>query len=86
MNTPKFAPQHIEAMTATPIAITYEPDARLLGRLGSVAMVELTVFIGRANMAGGAKTANGIRLQSHSDACEIPLVRHPGMSIIGSPV
>ena len=43
-------------------------------------MVELTVFIGWANMAGRVNTADGVTSQGYSDACEIPLARRPETS------
>ena len=43
-------------------------------------MVELTVFIGFANMAGRVNTADGITSQGYSDACEIPLAKRPETS------
>jgi len=72
--------EYAEAMTATPTTVTDELHARLLGQLGPVAMVELTVFIGWANMAGRVNTANGVTSQGYSDACEIPLARRPQTS------
>ena len=42
-------------------------------QLNVSALVELTVFIGFANMAGRVNTAHGITSQGYSDACEIPL-------------
>jgi len=65
--------EYAEAMTVTPTAVTDELHARLLGRLGPAAMVELTAFIGFANMAGRVNTANGVTSQGYSDACEVPL-------------
>jgi len=76
--------EYAETMTATPTAVTDEMHARLLARLGPAAMVELTVFIGWANMAGRVNTANGITSQGYSDACEIPLARHPDTSAAAS--
>jgi alkylhydroperoxidase family enzyme len=67
--------EYAEAMTATPTAVTDELYARLLNQLGPAAMVELTVFIGWANMAGRVNTADGITSQGYSDACEIPLAK-----------
>jgi alkylhydroperoxidase family enzyme len=69
--------EYAEAMTTTPTTVTDELYARLLGLLGPAAMVELTVFIGFANMAGRVNTADGITSQGYSDACEIPLARRP---------
>jgi alkylhydroperoxidase family enzyme len=65
--------EYAEAMTATPTTVTDELYARLLGRLGPAAMVELTVFIGLANLAGRVNTANGVMSQGYSDACPVPL-------------
>jgi alkylhydroperoxidase family enzyme len=72
--------EYAEAMTSTPTTVTDELYARLLGELGPAAMVELTVFIGFANMASRVNTADGITSQGYSDACEIPLARRPEKS------
>ena len=72
--------EYAEAMTDTPTTITDELSARLLERLGPAALVELTVFIGFANMATRVNTAHGITSQGYSDACEIPLAGRPGKS------
>ena len=71
---------YAEAMTSTPTAVTDELYARLLGQLGPAAMVELTVFVGFANLAGRVNTAHGIVSQGYSEACEIPLTRRPETS------
>ena len=76
--------EYAEAMTATPTAVTDKLHARLLSELGPAAMVELTVFIGWANMAGRVNTADGITSQGYSDACEIPLARRPETSGVAS--
>ncbi len=68
--------EYAEAMTNTPTTVTDELSARLLDRLGPAAMVELTVFIGFANMATRCN-AHGITSQGYSDACEIPLAARP---------
>jgi alkylhydroperoxidase family enzyme len=72
--------EYAEAMTDTPTTITDELSARLLEWLGPAALVELTVFIGFANMATRVNTAHGITSQGYSDACEIPLAGRPGKS------
>jgi alkylhydroperoxidase family enzyme len=68
---------YAEAMTDTPTTVTDDLYERLLGQLGPAAMVELTVFIGFANMAGRVNTAAGITSQGYAEACEIPLARRP---------
>lgn len=65
--------EYAEAMTRTPTTVTDELSAILLERLGPAALVELTVFIGVANMGTRVNTAHGITSQGYSDACEIPL-------------
>jgi alkylhydroperoxidase family enzyme len=71
---------YAEAMTSTPTAVTDELYARLLGQLGPAAMVELTVFIGFANLASRVNTAHGITSQGYSDACQIPLAQRSDKS------
>ncbi|MFJ9814759.1 carboxymuconolactone decarboxylase family protein [Streptomyces sp. NPDC101151] len=72
--------EYAEAMTSTPPTVTDELSASLLDRLGPAALVELTVFIGFANMAARCNTAHGITSQGYSDACEIPLAERPETS------
>jgi alkylhydroperoxidase family enzyme len=69
--------EYAEAMTSTPTAVTDELSASLLERLGPAALVELTVFIGFANLASRVNTAHGIMSQGYSDACGVPLARRP---------
>jgi alkylhydroperoxidase family enzyme len=76
--------EYAEAMTSTPTAVTDELYARLLGQLGPAAMVELTVFIGFANLASRVNTAHGITSQGYSDACEIPLANRPEKAGVAS--
>ena len=76
--------EYAEAMTNTPTTVTDELSASLLERLGPAALVELTVFIGFANMAGRVNTAHGITSQGYSDACEIPLAARSGKSGVAS--
>ena len=72
--------EYAEAMTSTPTTVSDELSASLLERLGAAAMVELTVFIGFANMAARVNTAHGVTSQGYSDACEIPLAKRPEKS------
>lgn len=74
--------EYAESMTNTPPTVTDEMSASLLDRLGPEAMVELTVFIGFANLSTRTNTAHGITSQGYSDVCEIPLARRaekPGL-------
>lgn len=68
---------YAEAMTNTPPTVTDELAERLLDRLGPAAMVELTVFIGFANLSTRGNTAHGITSQGYSDSCEIRLAARP---------
>jgi len=49
--------EYAEAMTSTPSAVTDALSASLLKQLGPAAMVELTVFIGFANLASRSARA-----------------------------
>jgi alkylhydroperoxidase family enzyme len=60
---------YAEAMTRTPTTVTDELSARLLERLGPAALVELTSFIGLANLAGRTNTAMGIESEGFAAAC-----------------
>ena len=64
---------YAEAMTNTPPTVTDEMTEGLLEELGPRAMVELTAFIGFANLSTRANTALGIESQGFSADCEIPL-------------
>jgi alkylhydroperoxidase family enzyme len=76
--------EYAEAMTSTPTTVTDQLYARMLGQLGPAAMVELTVFIGFANLASRVNTAHGITSQGYSDACEIPLAQRSEKSVVTS--
>jgi alkylhydroperoxidase family enzyme len=77
-------PEPVEVMTNTPPTVTDELSASLLERPGPAALVELTVFIGFANLASRVNTAHGITSQGYSDACEIPLAGRPEKSVAAS--
>jgi alkylhydroperoxidase family enzyme len=76
--------EYAEAMTNTPPTVTDELSAGLLDRLGPAAMVELTVFIGFANVATRCNTAHGITSQGYSEACEISLAARPEIPAVAS--
>ncbi|MFG1808862.1 carboxymuconolactone decarboxylase family protein [Streptomyces sp. NPDC049040] len=76
--------EYAEAMTNTPTTVTDELSAALLDRLGPAALVELTVFIGFANLAARTNTAHGITSQGYSDTCAVPLAARPAGSGVAS--
>ncbi len=61
--------EYAEAMSQTPPTVTDEMSARLLEALGAPALVELTAFIGLANVYTRTNTALGIESQGMSAAC-----------------
>jgi len=79
--SPVFTPlerdvmEYAEAMSETPPRVTDELSARLLEQLGAPAMVELTAWIGFANMTTRGNTALGIESQGFSNACTLPLAQ-----------
>jgi alkylhydroperoxidase family enzyme len=64
---------YAEAMTNTPPTVTDEMTEALLEELGPRGLVELTAFIGFANLSTRSNTALGIESQGFSADCEIPL-------------
>ena len=76
--------EYAEAMTNTPPTVTDELSARLLDRLGSPAMVELTACIAFANLTTRSNTALGITSQGFSAACELPLAAGRDSSVSAS--
>ena len=67
--------EYAEAMSETPPRVTDELSARLLEQLGAPAMVELTAWIGFANLTTRCNTAMGIEAQGFSKACKLPLAQ-----------
>ena len=63
--------EYAEAMSHTPPTVTDELSARLLEDLGAPALVELTAFIGLANLYTRTNTALGIESQEFAAACEL---------------
>jgi alkylhydroperoxidase family enzyme len=61
--------EYAEAMSQTPLTVTDELSARLLGQLGAPAMVELTAWVALANQAARTNVALGIEAQGFSAAC-----------------
>ena len=63
--------EYAEAMSQTPPTVTDELSAGLLDRLGAPALVELTAFIGLANLYTRTNTALGIESQGFAAACHL---------------
>jgi alkylhydroperoxidase family enzyme len=64
---------YAEAVTATPPTVTDEMTEALLEDLGPRGLVELTAYIGFANLASRSNVALGVESQGFSADCEIPL-------------
>jgi alkylhydroperoxidase family enzyme len=73
--------EYAEAMTHTPPTVSDGLSARLLGAIGAPALVELTAFIGAANMAARTNTALGIESQGFSAACELEPLALPRRTV-----
>ena len=69
--------EYAEAMTQTPPTVTDEMSARLLEALGAPALVELTAFIGLANLYTRTNTAFGIGSQGFSADCGLAPLAEP---------
>jgi AhpD family alkylhydroperoxidase len=67
--------EYAEAMSETPLRVTDDLSARLLAQLGAPAMVELTAWVGFANLTTRCNTAMGIEAQGFSKACKLPLAQ-----------
>jgi alkylhydroperoxidase family enzyme len=66
-------------MTNPPPTVTDEMTESLLEEMGPRALVELTAFIGFANLSTRSNVALGIESQGFSADCEIPLAT-PGLA------
>jgi alkylhydroperoxidase family enzyme len=71
---------YAEAMTQTPPAVTDEMSGRLLDQLGAPALVELTAFIGAANLVSRNNVALGIEAQGFATACGLKPLAVPSTS------
>src|SRR5215510_5156671 len=73
--SPVFTPlerdvmEYAEAMSETPPRVTDELSARLLKQLGAPAMLELTAWVGAANLVTRSNVALGIKSQGFSKVC-----------------
>lgn len=73
--------EYAEAMAQMPPTVTDELSARLLAALGAPAMVELTAFIGAANMVTRVNTALGIKSQGFAAACGLEPMAEPSRAV-----
>jgi alkylhydroperoxidase family enzyme len=67
--------EYAEAMTDTPATVTDELSARLLEQVGAPGLLELTAWIGMANLVSRSNTAHGIESQGFSKVCLLPLAQ-----------
>jgi alkylhydroperoxidase family enzyme len=63
--------EYAEAMSQTPTTVTDELSDSLLDRLGAPALVELSAYIGLANLYTRSNTALGIESQGLSASCDL---------------
>jgi len=68
---------YAEAMSMTPPTVTDEMSARLLGQLGPAALVELTAFIGAANLTSRTNVALGIEAEGFAAAAGLKPLASP---------
>jgi alkylhydroperoxidase family enzyme len=76
--------EYAEAMSQTPPTVTDELSARLLEALGPPALVELTAFIGLANLYTRTNTAFGIESQGLSASCGLRPLATPSADVVPS--
>lgn len=72
---------YAEAMTATPPEVTDEMVTGLTDRLGTEAVVELTLMVALENERSRLNSAMGLASQGFSDVCELPLARPVAESV-----
>ncbi len=70
--TERLVLEFAEAMTATPPTVTDAMVARLTGRLGVPATVELAMMVAVENERSRLNSAFGLTSQGFSDRCELP--------------
>lgn len=77
---------YAEAMSTTPPTVTDAMSASLLDQLGPAALLELSAFIGGANMTSRTNVALGIESEGFAAACGLkPLAepsRQPAMATV----
>ncbi|MFM9371223.1 carboxymuconolactone decarboxylase family protein [Streptomyces sp. Da 82-17] len=63
--------EYAEAMTANPPEVSDELAARLVGRLGEPAFVELTMMVAVENLRSRYNAALGLTSQGFKDSCDL---------------
>ena len=66
--------EYAEAMSQTPPAVTDELSGRLLDQLGAPGLLELTAFIGAANLVSRSNVALGIKSGGLAESCGLPAI------------
>jgi alkylhydroperoxidase family enzyme len=69
--------EYAEAMATTPTSVTDELSERLQEQLGVPALIELTAFIGMANLVTRTNSSLGIESQGFSAACGLRPLADP---------
>ncbi|OIJ85836.1 carboxymuconolactone decarboxylase family protein [Streptomyces colonosanans] len=64
--------EYAEAMTATPPEVDDDLAARLVGRLGEPAFVELTAMVAVENLRSRINSALGLTSQGFKESCDVP--------------
>lgn len=69
--------EYAEAVTATPPTVTDELSARLLDALGAPGLVELTSYVGMANLMARGNVALGIESEGFAASCGLRPMAEP---------
>ena len=77
--------EYAEAMSQTPPTVTDELAASLLDQLGPAALVELTAFVGLANLFTRTNNALGIEAQGFAAACGLRPLAEPSGALTAAP-
>lgn len=73
--------EYAEAMTLTPPTVTDGLSARLLEALGPAGLLELTSYVGMANMMARSNVALGIESEGFSTSCGLRPLAEPSGAV-----
>jgi alkylhydroperoxidase family enzyme len=76
--------EYAEAMSQTPPTVTDELSARLLEALGAPALLELTAYIGLANVSSRMNVALGIEAQGLAASCDLAPLAEPSRNVLST--